>query len=167
MLGRDSSVGTATRYELDGTRIECLVGADFPHRPWDPPSLLYNGYRVCLPGIKRPGRGVNRPPQSSAEVKERVEVYLYSPSGLLWHVLWQNLPFTFYNITTLCRRQPRHTQPRWPFIYRAVHFPTITEHEILKRILQQLYKSFRSNSMLKLTGWGGKIYRWRAESYCM
>jgi len=33
-----------------------------------------------LPGVKRPGRGVD-PPPSSAEVKERVELYLYSPSG--------------------------------------------------------------------------------------
>ena len=28
-------------------------------------------------GVKRPGRGVNHQPPSSAEVKERVEVYLY------------------------------------------------------------------------------------------
>jgi len=41
-----------------------------------------------FPGIKRPGRGVDHPPLSSAEVKERVEMYLYSPSGLSWLVLW-------------------------------------------------------------------------------
>jgi hypothetical protein len=36
-----------------------------------------------FPGVKRPGRGVDHPPSSSAEVKERVEVYLLSadPSG--------------------------------------------------------------------------------------
>ena len=47
--GRDSSVGTATRYGLDGPRIESRWGEDFPHpsdRPWGPPSLLYSGYRV-------------------------------------------------------------------------------------------------------------------------
>ena len=43
-------------------------------------SLLYNGYRVPFPAVKRPGRGVNRPSPSSAEVKERIELYLYSPS---------------------------------------------------------------------------------------
>jgi hypothetical protein len=32
-----------------------------------------------LPGVKRPGRGVEYSPISSAEVKERVELYLYSP----------------------------------------------------------------------------------------
>jgi hypothetical protein len=40
-----------------------------------------------FPGVKRPGRGVNHPPPSSAEVKERVEIYLYSPSGPSWPVL--------------------------------------------------------------------------------
>jgi len=40
-----------------------------------------------LPGLKGPGRGVDLPPQSRAEVKERVELYLYSPSGPLWPVL--------------------------------------------------------------------------------
>jgi hypothetical protein len=31
--------------------------------------------------VKQLGRGIDHPPQSSAEVKERVELYLYSPSG--------------------------------------------------------------------------------------
>jgi hypothetical protein len=31
--------------------------------------------------IKRPGRVVDHPPTSSTEVKERVHLYLYSPSG--------------------------------------------------------------------------------------
>jgi len=34
-----------------------------------------------LPGVKRQGRGVDHPPSSSAEVKERVELDLYSSSG--------------------------------------------------------------------------------------
>jgi hypothetical protein len=37
-------------------------------RPWGPPS----GYRISLPGVKRPGRGVDHPPLPSAEVTERV-----------------------------------------------------------------------------------------------
>jgi len=48
------------------------------NRPWDPRSLLYNGYRPSFPGIKQPGRGVDHPPSSSAVVKERVELYLYA-----------------------------------------------------------------------------------------
>jgi hypothetical protein len=66
-----------------------------PDRPWGPPSLLYNGYWVSFPGVKRPGRGVAHPPSSSARVKERVELYLYSPSGPSWPVLGRTLPFTF------------------------------------------------------------------------
>jgi hypothetical protein len=34
-----------------------------------------------FPGVKRLGCGVDHPPPSSAEVKKRVELYLYSPSG--------------------------------------------------------------------------------------
>jgi hypothetical protein len=40
-----------------------------------------------FPGVKRPGRGLDHPPPSSAEVKERVQLYLYSPSGPLWPVI--------------------------------------------------------------------------------
>jgi hypothetical protein len=35
-----------------------------------------------FPGVKRPGRGADHPPPTSAEVKERVELYLYPPLGL-------------------------------------------------------------------------------------
>ena len=45
-------------------------------------------------GVERPGRGVNHPPPSNAEVKKRVELYLHSSSGLSWHVLKWALPFT-------------------------------------------------------------------------
>jgi hypothetical protein len=57
-----------------------------------PPNPLHNGYRVSLLGVKRPGRGVDHPPPSSAEVKERVELNLYSPSGSSWPVLGWILP---------------------------------------------------------------------------
>jgi hypothetical protein len=51
---RDSSVGIATRYGLEGPGIESRWGEIFrtdPDRLRGPPSLLYNGYRVC-PGGK-------------------------------------------------------------------------------------------------------------------
>jgi hypothetical protein len=57
-----------------------------PDRPWGPPSLLYEG-TGSFPGVKRSGRDVDHPPPSSDEVKERVELYLYSPSGPSWPVL--------------------------------------------------------------------------------
>ena len=49
--------------------------------PEAPPSLLYNGYGVAFPSIKRPGRGVDHPSPPSAEVKERIQLSFYS---LLW-----------------------------------------------------------------------------------
>ena len=44
------------------------------------------------PGVKRPGHGIDHSPPSSAEVKERVELYLVSSSGLSWPVLGWTLP---------------------------------------------------------------------------
>ena len=52
-----------------------------PDRPWDPPSLPYNGYRVFPGGKERPGRDADPSPPSSAVGHERVELYLYSPYG--------------------------------------------------------------------------------------
>ena len=87
---RDSAVGIATRYGLDGQGNESRWRRIFRTRPdgsCGPPSLLYNGYRVftmgtgSFLGVKRLRRGVYHPPLSSAEVKERVELYLYSLSG--------------------------------------------------------------------------------------
>ena len=53
------TVGTATRYGQDGPGIESRWGGGEifrtrPDRPWDPPRLLYNGYRV-FPGGKTAG----------------------------------------------------------------------------------------------------------------
>ena len=53
-----------------------------PYRPWVPPSLLCNGYRVFPGGKKQPGRDANPSPTSSAVGHERVELYLYP----LWAV---------------------------------------------------------------------------------
>ena len=58
--GPGSAVGIATDYGLDGPGIESQWGARFsarPDRPWGPPSLLYDGYRVFPEGKVR-GQGV-------------------------------------------------------------------------------------------------------------
>jgi len=39
------------------------------------------------PGVKQPGCGIDHPPPSRAEVKERVELYIYSPYRPSWPVL--------------------------------------------------------------------------------
>ena len=45
-----------------------------------------------FPGVRRPGRGTDHPPPSSAEVEGRVGLYLYSPSGPSWPVKGAPLP---------------------------------------------------------------------------
>ena len=54
LSGWDSSVGIATRYGLDGPGIESRGGGEIfrtrTDRPWGPPCLLYNGYRVFTGG---------------------------------------------------------------------------------------------------------------------
>jgi hypothetical protein len=49
-----------------------------------------------FPGVKRPGRGVDHPTAFSSKVKERVELYLYSPPGPSWPLLGWTWPFTLY-----------------------------------------------------------------------
>ena len=102
---RGSVVRIATGYELDGPRIESRCGEIFrtcPDRPWGPPSLLYNGYRVFPGGKERSGRDVDLPPPSSAVGHERVELYLYSPYGpydlYRASVPVQCVNFTFYHL---------------------------------------------------------------------
>ena len=83
-----TGIAQSLRTGRSGDRIP--VGGELfrtrPHRPWGPPSLLYNGQQLSFPEVKRTLRDVDHPPPSSAAVKERVELYLYSPSGLSWPV---------------------------------------------------------------------------------
>ena len=82
-VGWDSAVGRATGYGPDGLGVKSRYGRDFPqpHRPALGPT------QASSPGVKRPGRGVDHPPPSSAEVKERVQPYIYSPAGPSWPFL--------------------------------------------------------------------------------
>ena len=82
-VGRDSLVGIATAYGLDGSVIESRWRRDFPHlsrpalRPTQPPCTMGTG---SFPGV-RCGRGVTLTPHPLLvpKVKNRVELYLYSP----------------------------------------------------------------------------------------
>ena len=69
-----SSVGIATDYGLDGPGIESRWGVEIfrtcPDRPWGPPSLLCNGYRVFPGGKERPRRDADPSPPSRAVVKK-------------------------------------------------------------------------------------------------
>jgi hypothetical protein len=99
-VGRDRVDGIATRYGLDGPGIESQWGQDFLHTsrpdlgPIQPPIQWIPG---LFPvgggggGGKSAGACVDHPHQSSAEVKERVDLYLYSPSGPSWPVIGRTL----------------------------------------------------------------------------
>ena len=75
---------------LDGPGIESRWGARFSSPVQNGPGAHPASCRMgtgSFPEVKRPGRGVDHPPTSSAQVKERVELYLCSPSGLSWPFL--------------------------------------------------------------------------------
>ena len=94
-MDRDSSVGIATRYALDGPGIESRWGRDFPHpsrpalRPTQPPVQWVQGLSR---GVKWPGSGADHPPPSNVEVEGRVELHICSPSGPSWPILGRTLP---------------------------------------------------------------------------
>jgi hypothetical protein len=82
---------------LGGPEIESRWGRFF-RTLYAGPGVHPASYTVgtgSFPGVKRPGRGIDNPPTSSAKVKEKVEVYPYSPSGLSCHVQEWTLRFTF------------------------------------------------------------------------
>jgi hypothetical protein len=86
----DSSVGIATRYRLDGPGIESRWGARFSAPVQTGPGACPASYTMgtgSFPGVKRPGPGVDHLPPSSVKVKERIEIYLYSPYGPSWPIL--------------------------------------------------------------------------------
>jgi hypothetical protein len=80
--GPGSWVSIATEHGLDGPGIESRWGWDFLNcldRPWGPPSLLYNGYRVFPEGRQRPGRDADSSPPLVSRSKKRVGLYRYFP----------------------------------------------------------------------------------------
>jgi hypothetical protein len=71
--GPSGIVGIATGYGLDGPGSSPGGGKIFrtcADRPWSPPSLLYDGYRVFPKGKERPGREADTSLPSSAVVKK-------------------------------------------------------------------------------------------------
>ena len=92
-----SSDDIATGYVLEfrgSIPSGCEIFRTCPDRPWGPPNLLYNGYRVFTGNKERPGRDADPSPLSSAVIKIKysytstppmgrtactVHLYLYSP----------------------------------------------------------------------------------------
>jgi len=89
-VGQGSTVGIVTCYWLDGPEIESQCGARFSAPvqtgPGAHPASCTMGTR-SFPGVKQLGCGIDYPTPSGAKVKERIKLYLYSPSGPSWPVL--------------------------------------------------------------------------------
>jgi len=95
-----SVVGRATRYGLNDPWIESRWRQDFPHPsrptlwPTPPPTQWVLG---LFAGSKASGpwRWPPSPTPSSAEVKERVQLYIYCPPRPSWLVIGWNLPLPY------------------------------------------------------------------------
>jgi hypothetical protein len=108
-MGQDGTVGTATYHGLDGPGIEFWWGPEFMH----PPGLVLGSTQPPVEwilglflGVKQHRFGNNHPPPLRTKVKGRVELYLYSYTGLSWPVLGWTLPvpfiFTLHNFFYQC-----------------------------------------------------------------
>ena len=124
---RLSIVGIATRsHERNTPGIESRWGRGFSHPSiqtlW-PTQPLMVGYRISLPGIMWPGRSVDHPPPSRAEIKKRIELYFYAPSGPSWSVVgWTSHLMYDYCLSCLpnCGSYSRHIpSPPPPPLYRV------------------------------------------------
>ena len=95
-VGQDRSVGIETRYRLEGRGDRMSVGGRFSAPVKTGPVASPASYRLGSEkflGVKRSGRGVDHPPPSSAEVKERVELHFCSPP-LCLHDLFSSELYT-------------------------------------------------------------------------
>jgi hypothetical protein len=96
-----SRYSVSLRARQSGDRIP--LGARFSAPVQNGPGVQPTSYtmgNVSFPEVKRPGRSIDQPPPSSAEVKERVELYLYYISGPSWFVLGWTLPLPLQFNTT-------------------------------------------------------------------
>ena len=82
--GRDSVVSIATRYGLDGTGIEFRRRAIFSAPVENGSEAHPTSYTMgtgSLPGVKRPGRGVDHPPHIAPRLKKEYGYTSTPPLG--------------------------------------------------------------------------------------
>jgi hypothetical protein len=91
----------------DRTPVRAIFFAPNHTISWAHPASCKMG-TGSFPGVKRPGCGVDHPAPTNAEVKERVELYLYFPSGASLLVI-RSWPFLacWFNTKTRCPPPPR------------------------------------------------------------
>jgi len=100
-MGWDSIVSIATLHARR-FKVQIPVGlrlsAHIQTSPVAHPASYTMGTR-SFPGVMRMGRGIDYPPPPSTEVKERIQLYIYSPFGLSWVVLGWSLPLPSHTIS--------------------------------------------------------------------
>ena len=87
LRARDSSVGIATRYRLDGSGIESRWRARFSATVQTCPRGKPASYTMgtgSFSGVKAAGAWRWKPKRSSVEDEKRIELYICSPSGPSW-----------------------------------------------------------------------------------
>ena len=166
----DKEPGRSGDRILVGARLFAPVQTD----PVGPPSLLYSGYRV-FPAGKTAGAWRWPPTPSSVEVKVRVELYLYCPSGPSWPVLGWPLPlllthsrFRSFNrdIYALCCHQSlwslnkhMHISVIWNILTFSVIWNILTY--LLtpwSRVLLEKLTCFAANQEIPRILWNPKVH---------
>ena len=102
--GRKWRYSDSLRARRSGDRIPVGVRFSAPVQTgrWAHPFSCTMGTGSFLE-VKRLGRGADHPPPYSAEVKERVELYFYFPSGPSWPVLGWAVPLRSAQLQWLCQ----------------------------------------------------------------
>jgi hypothetical protein len=96
-MGRNSSVGIATRYGMVGPGIESRWQRNFPH----PSGTTLGSNQPPIPWVPGIYRGESdqsvalTTTPTSTEVKERVRLYIYSPYGPSWPIRGCTLPLLY------------------------------------------------------------------------
>ena len=116
-VGRDGSVGIGTRCRLDGPGIKSRWEVRFS-------ALVETGPGAhpasgSLPGLKRPGRGVDHPPPSSAGLKKSV---LF----LCTFVTYSRVRVTFHSCVEIYQCSASVDETRTASLFRWVHTCNVT-----------------------------------------
>jgi len=83
-----------TRYGLDGPGFKLRWGARYSKTVQTGPGAhpaSYTKRTGTFPAVKQLKSGVDHPPRSNAQVKERVKLYISSPAVPTWKVIGWNL----------------------------------------------------------------------------
>ena len=152
-VGIAQSVGIAPRYELDGPESTPGGGRDFPHpsRPaLGPTQPPIQWAPVLFPGAKAAGTWRWPLTPSNAEVKERVEQHLYSPSGpscsvLGWnelYVSWLQRKRNFVSISLRTKGIMQTREVSWLYQYPYDSRDQSSCSEVANRQLLMRFRAF-------------------------